>query len=348
MLRTNAAAERKIKLIMQNYYGYGYTPANYPDYSPDPIERRQIKAVYSKCGWLLLINIGIMNVIVFVWTIINISLDLNSGTSDYYNAYDLAAGFFSPVIANIITIVICMNWGGSRIKDFFGTEKLTGRFILVSVAVFLGIQVIIVMVQNMLMSALDSVGLGVPSLDYETEKSVAAAVIGIISSSITAPIFEELLFRGYLLSFMSKVSTRFAIVISALFFGLFHGNIYQFILAFAGGLWLGYITVKSRSIIPAMISHCAANTVIECVSLISDYNEDLANGIFNIYVPVILLIAAAALIYYMKSLRKKMPPVKERAEYHRKRDFPIYLTSIPVWIYTILTVIQIFAGIKEV
>ena len=333
---------------MQNDYGYGYAPMNYPDYTPDPIERRKIKSVYSKCGWLMLINLVTMNVIAVIWSIINISMGLGSGNSDYYNAYDLAMGFFSPVIANIITIAICMNWDGPRIKDFFGTEKLTGRFIVVSVAVFLMIQIIMVIVQNMLTAALDSAGLGVPSLDYETEKSVAAAVIGIISSSVTAPIFEELFFRGYLLSFMSKVSTRFAIVITALFFGLFHGNIYQFILAFAGGLWLGYITVKSRSIIPAMICHCAANTVIECISLVNDYNEELANSIFGIYVPIVFVLGAAALIYYMASLRKKMPPLRERTEYHRKRDLPIYLTSIPVWIYTIISVIRIIKGIQEV
>lgn len=342
----NAAKERKNKLIMQNYYGYA--PMNYPDYTPDPIERRQIKSVYSKCGMLLLINIIMMNVIAFFWSIVNITMGLSSGVPDYYNAYDMAMGYFSPVIANIVTIVICRCQGGSRIKDFFGTEKLTGRFILVSAAVFLAIQAVVIILQSLLMSAFDSVGLGVPSMDFETEKSVAAAVVGIISSSITAPLFEELIFRGYLLSFMSRVSTRFAVVISAFFFGLFHGNIYQFILAFAGGLWLGYITVKSRSIIPAMICHCTANTVIECISIIGDYNEELSNAIFGIYVPAVLLIGAAALIYYMTSLRKKMPPVRERTEYHRKRDLPIYLTSVPVWIYTVITLIGIITGIKKV
>lgn len=65
-----------------------------------------------------------------------------------------------------------------------------------------------------------------------------------IYGSFLAPFGEEILFRGFLLQNFKRYGVRFAIIFSAILFGIYHGNIVQTPFAFILGLLLGYITVS--------------------------------------------------------------------------------------------------------
>ena len=62
---------------------------------------------------------------------------------------------------------------------------------------------------------------------------------------ILAPLIEEYVFRKQLIDRMDVYGERLAAVTSALMFGLFHGNLSQFFYAFALGLVLGYVYLKT-------------------------------------------------------------------------------------------------------
>ena len=79
-------------------------------------------------------------------------------------------------------------------------------------------------------------------------------------------IWEELAFRGLIQSkFRTTFSITASILLSSLFFGLYHLSnlvtqspsqaIPGVIMAFFFGIAWGYMTVKARSVVPAMISH---------------------------------------------------------------------------------------------
>lgn len=61
---------------------------------------------------------------------------------------------------------------------------------------------------------------------------------------LLAPLFEELLFRGYLLHRFLPFGEKYALVISSLLFGLMHMNFIQIPFAFCVGLVLAYVTRK--------------------------------------------------------------------------------------------------------
>jgi membrane protease YdiL (CAAX protease family) len=88
-------------------------------------------------------------------------------------------------------------------------------------------------------------------------------------------IYEEVLFRGIVLTlFMNRYSVRQSILISALGFGLFHlmnllnpgstmiSVLAQIVYCSLIGLFYGYITIKSDSLLPAMLLHWLGNTFI--------------------------------------------------------------------------------------
>ena len=78
---------------------------------------------------------------------------------------------------------------------------------------------------------------------------------------LAAPITEELLFRGLLLRSMAPFGKKFAIVVSAVLFGLYHGNPIQTPYAFAVGLILGYVALE-YNVIWAMVLHMMNNLLL--------------------------------------------------------------------------------------
>lgn len=82
------------------------------------------------------------------------------------------------------------------------------------------------------------------------------------TAAIAAPIFEELLFRGFLLPSLTKyVSPWGAIALSALLFAVAHLSLSEVLpLAMLGGV-LGYVYTRSRSLLAPMLLHSLWNSV---------------------------------------------------------------------------------------
>lgn len=78
---------------------------------------------------------------------------------------------------------------------------------------------------------------------------------------LLSPLAEELLFRKVMLGSMLKYGRIKALIISGLFFGIMHGNPFQFMYAFPLGIILGWIYVKSgENITASFLFHAAINT----------------------------------------------------------------------------------------
>lgn len=99
-----------------------------------------------------------------------------------------------------------------------------------------------------------------------------AAILAVIS--LTPAICEELAFRGYILSGLSRLGSKWAsIPLSAVFFGVAHGLLQQSIVATFTGLVLGYVAFQSRSLFPAILYHLTHNALSVLVSHWSEHPE---------------------------------------------------------------------------
>lgn len=82
----------------------------------------------------------------------------------------------------------------------------------------------------------------------------------ILAIVIAAPFFEEMLLRGIMLDGLLKLySPTTAILWSAFFFGLVHLNPWQFIPALALGIFMGWIYLRTQSLMAAIFIHFIAN-----------------------------------------------------------------------------------------
>ena len=85
---------------------------------------------------------------------------------------------------------------------------------------------------------------------------------------VIGPIVEELVFRKILIDRVSVYGDRLAVAISAITFGLFHGNVTQLIYTTVGGIIFGYVYVKTRKIIYPIILHMVMNFLGSVPSLL--------------------------------------------------------------------------------
>lgn len=162
-------------------------------------------------------------------------------------------------------------------------------------------------------------------------------VILMIYQCIIAPITEELFFRGMLLKTFSRANQRFAIVATSVFFGLAHGNIPQFMLAFLLGMFLAHIDMKHNSLLPSVIVHIFINTLAGIINFISTRfpDEEMLMLATNL---LYILIAIVGLAFFIEfSIKNKLPRTTPQQS---RRGFEIAKTSVP----TIIAFIILFGS----
>ena len=100
----------------------------------------------------------------------------------------------------------------------------------------------------------------------------------LILTVLFAPLLEEILFRGIIQKGMinNGVKPITAIVLTSLFFGLFHLNPWQFVGAFLLGLVLGIVYYKTQSLLMPILLH-AFNNFLNAYLLIDESAESFAD-----------------------------------------------------------------------
>ena len=82
----------------------------------------------------------------------------------------------------------------------------------------------------------------------------------ILITVVGAPVLEEFFFRKQLIDRSARYGEGSAILFSALMFGLFHMNLYQFFYAFLIGLVFGYVYLRTRCLRYSILMHMSINT----------------------------------------------------------------------------------------
>lgn len=115
---------------------------------------------------------------------------------------------------------------------------------------------------------------------------------------IMAPIGEEMVFRGFLQKFLEeywKDITR-AILISSLIFAMIHFNPYWTIQIYLLGIILGFLSWKTKSIIPSIILHSLNNGIAFILTIFNDSNLNFY--FWGDFISPIFIALAIYLLYY--------------------------------------------------
>ena len=136
--------------------------------------------------------------------------------------------------------------------------------------------------------------------DFTEGASTPALLVYTFYAIIGAPILEELVCRKTLLDRVHGYGQVTAAFVTALLFGLIHGNPAQFPLAFMLGLLLATVYMKTGRIVYTMLLHFLINftaTLPELVYYI--FGADISMG-WNIVVPVMIAAGIVFIIVFRK------------------------------------------------
>ena len=165
----------------------------------------------------------------------------------------------------------------------------------------------------------------------------------LVVSLILAPVFEELIFRGFLQKNLRKYGDQTAILITAMTFGLAHSGVSGIVNGFLGGLIMGYLAMN-YGLGWSMAAHFAANVPPALEKVFSDVTLNFAIGkhIFILSVDTILLYAEGfTAIVLTLWLLLKINFGKEKGSDRSFEDSP----RAPIWVSDALAIPLAMAGI---
>lgn len=134
-------------------------------------------------------------------------------------------------------------------------------------------------------------------------------IIVFTSISITPAICEEAMFRGFIQkSFEMKYRPMLAILITSIFFGLYHFSPYGLLPLIGLGFYIGYAAYKTNSIVVPMILHFMNNFIsilfyylfenIDSLSNTKVSESDFHTGLYNFSYQFIIFVVVIIYIIY--------------------------------------------------
>jgi membrane protease YdiL (CAAX protease family) len=123
--------------------------------------------------------------------------------------------------------------------------------------------------------------------------------MAIISTAVMPALVEEFAMRGVTQGLLRRFGDGFSILVSAVLFGLMHGNLVQAPFAFIVGLGLGFIAIKGGSVFVAVAVHFLNNLAsIGFYYLSLHVDEATQSAIYAVYAALSLFIGVLGFALY--------------------------------------------------
>ncbi len=187
---------------------------------------------------------------------------------------------------------------------------------------FYGLQLVASFLTDPLEALLHSQG-----FDLEYAASAASGTepltfLMLLYSVLLAPLFEEILFRGLLFNQLRRYGRCFAILITALLFGLMHTNVLQLIAAILLGILLAWIR-ENYGLPYAILLHITNN------ALAILFNNFYTSTLVNIASLLIMLLGVITLLHTLRKHGRTMLSAL-KAEATLGHLLGLFFTSIAV------------------
>ncbi len=160
----------------------------------------------------------------------------------------------------------------------------------------------------------------------------------LLLTGVFAPVGEEFLFRKLLLDRVRPFGDRAAIWITAVAFGLFHTNLYQFFYATALGVLFAGVAVKTGKLWHTVVLHSAVNLGSALVSALADWN-DIGTVVMVVVLLGLMVYSVLVILRYRKSYSFDPPQYPAT----NRQVAQAALRSVGLWVCFVLTMaISIF------
>lgn len=268
----SAAAVGAAPQPMQLNLPYTNTPACTDKKQMVVKQRKSLRKTSNRVGGGMLLFIvftTVISMILMAMTVTSGSSSLNLSTVMLY-VINAIASLVGEFIAAAIIMAMCKTNINKAVKIKSVSIGDAVKYTLAA----MGFAYVFNLLLSFMNINLSMFGFENKASDYGSTSGTAENIIYFIAIAVVPPIIEEFLFRGAILGSLRKHGDALAIVVSAVMFGFAHSNFIQTPVTFLTGLVLAYLTVKTNSLIPAIIIHFVNNSSSVAFSLLSQLKLD--------------------------------------------------------------------------
>jgi len=199
---------------------------------------------------------------IFIQTVVDFPLAL----IDYYKDTDYLYNPVKKIVLGVGSTVFILIYGFKKSKAPFSKvfpTKLFNPLVLIPIATFFwGVHNLLEDV-NIWMEKI----IPAPDWFWEMFSKIFDSDFGwwgaFLKVAVTAPIVEELIFRGLILQGLRRnYNAVVSVFMSALLFALFHLNPWQFPATFILGLLLGWVVLRTNSLLLSILGHSINNLLV--------------------------------------------------------------------------------------
>lgn len=274
-----------------------------------------------------------------VFSVVVSSLEIKSGLphDEYFEilnqsfAYKLASYLLSS-LSILLTIFAVSYYKKQRPFKGLAFKRTGWKYYLIAPVLAFGLLFGFGELNNLFIEALDKIGLHSPPVTLPNDKWWQFAT-WIVVVAILPAIFEECLFRGYILEGLKGYGVGFVTVIGGLFFSLFHQNPQQTPYQFLCGAVYFLFAIKCGSIYPAMLMHLINNLFI----ITSDFFKWTLPPTVMAILAVLGIIAVVACCLYLifdksKEDKSQINPLNQPKSHFFIYSLPGVAVCVIMWV----------------
>ncbi len=152
--------------------------------------------------------------------------------------------------------------------------------------------------------------------------------VTLLCAVIVGPIAEELFFRKAMIDRLSAYHPTDAILLSALLFGLIHGNLTQFLYAFPLGVLFGIIYYRTQNIGYTIVLHvvinCFGGLLPQLLTMLEERAPEYASSLVSLlYMQFVLAMCVLGIIFLIRRRRAFLPIPSDVPRFRR----PFYINA---------------------
>ncbi len=191
------------------------------------------------------------------------------------------------LIANLLTLVVILTFYLVRRKKFseaLWLRRVDAPALWEGVAFAPGLYLVV----SLVLASLPESWL--ESYNEASAGITAGGAVGVLAVVVAAPVVEEIVFRGLIMTRLSQAMPGWlAVLVSAAIFGACHRHPVWFGYAFVLGSVFGFMDLRAGSIWPSILGHIVFNSFSQIITVLPETDE--AEIMFMV---VLLVLAVAA------------------------------------------------------
>lgn len=266
-------------------------------------QKRQIRKIGLMTGAAVICYILLQNIFVIMLSAFG-----------FYQTY-LNNPFFQTgvdIVFSIVCMLLPFLFFGKKmgkeagVEDIVPVEKPKDKVLFVlSIPIGVAVCLLANYVVSFVLVFIEAFGVELSSPEISQPQGVSGFLLNVLRTVIVAGLVEEISFRGCMMQPLRKYGDGFAIAMSACAFGLMHGNLIQAPFALIVGIGLGYITIKTGSLVPAIIIHALNNFISTATSYLlnSSIDEELVTKIIVLFIGAIFAIGFVSSLIFVNRVR---------------------------------------------